>query len=112
MLMPAGIGTGSDFHACFQGPMQTFDVMRFQVTTADSNMGWAYLAVKNIYSEGGDEENALFCHHRDQFRVFVQVTAVLDGVHTGLDRRPQAGAPQGVAHYPPAEGMRFIDKCF
>jgi hypothetical protein len=72
MLMPAGIGTGSDFHACFQDPMQTFDVMRFKITTADSRMGWAYLAVKDIHSKGGDEENALFRHHRDQFGVFVR----------------------------------------
>ena len=112
MLMPAGIGTGSDLHAGFQRPMQTLDVMRFEITPAHSDVGWTDLAVEDIHGEGGDEENALFRHHGDQFGVFVQVAAVLDGVHTGLDRCPQARSPQGVAHHPPAERMCFIDKRF
>ena len=87
-------------------------MMRFQVATANSHVGRADLAVEDIHGEGGDEENALFRHHCDQFRVLVQVTAVLDGVHTGLDRCSQAGSPQGVAHHPPAERMCFIDKRF
>ena len=110
-VQSAGIGTRPDFHARLQRPVQAFDMVRFEVKTADPHMGWAHLPVEDIHGEGGDEEDAFLRHHRDELGVFVQITAVLDGIYTGLDRRAQAGSPQSVAHHPAAEGVCFVDKC-
>src|SRR5262245_51448379 len=88
--------------------MQALDVVGFEIATANPDMWRTDLTVKDIYGEGGDEEDTLLRHHRYQLGVFVQVAAMLDGIHISLDRRPQAWPPEGVTHHPAAERMRFL----
>jgi len=39
-------------------------------------------AVENVHGEGRDKKGATLGHHGDELRIFVQITAVLDGVKT------------------------------
>ncbi len=106
--MSPGIGARSHLHTRFQGPMEAFDMVWFKIVAAHPHMRWTDLAVKDIDRECGDKENPLLCHHGNELRVFIQITAVLNGIHPGLNSGSQAGSPQRMAHHPFPERMRLI----
>ncbi len=58
------------------------DVVRIQLTATRAHVWGTNFAVENVHGEGRDKKGATLGHHGDELRIFVQITAVLDGVKT------------------------------
>src|SRR5262249_24696529 len=105
VLVSTSIGAGHNFDASGEGLLQAGDVVRIQLTATCAHVRGADFAVEDVHGEVGNEEGATLGHHGDEFGIFVQITAVLDGVNPGFDGHAQAWSTQGVAHDTPAQGM-------
>jgi hypothetical protein len=108
VLVPTGISASDNFDASGERLLQAGDVMRIQVTATHTHVRGTDFAVEDVYGEGRNEEGATLGHHGDEFGIFVQITAVLDGVNPGFDGHTQAWSTQGVAHDTPAQSVRFF----
>ena len=62
--------------------------------------------VKLVNLKGRGQKNTLVGHPLNQIRLLRQIATVFDGIDASLDAHSQAGAADGVAHRPPAQGGR------
>ena len=106
--MAAGIGAGHHAHAGRQRAADGLAMVLAQRARALAHVRGLRLAVVLVHEQRGREERGVRGHHRDQLGVLVEVAAVLDGVHAGLQRHAQAGAAEGMAHHLAALRVRLV----
>ncbi len=82
VLVPTGIGASDNFDAGGKRLLHAGDVVRIQLTVTRAHVWGTNFAVENVHGEGRDKKGATLGHHGDELRIFVQITAVLDGVKT------------------------------
>src|SRR5205085_7611117 len=100
--------TSNNLHTRLESLVYASNVMRIQLTATRPHVWGTALAMEDVDRERGDKEGATLGHHGDEFRIFVQITAVLDRVHPGFDRHTQAWAPKSVTHHTPTQGVRLL----
>src|ERR1700749_1957559 len=96
--MAAGIGSGRDLDAGSECPLQALDVVLFELLRSFANMRHRRFAVEIVDRESRHKEDPALRHHIDQFRLFAEVTTMLDRIDAGFDRGTQPAAAERVTH--------------
>src|SRR5207244_12740486 len=85
VLVSTSVSASDDLHSGFQRLLDAGQVVRIQLTATLPHVWGTALAMEDVNRERRDKEGAILGHHGEEFRVLIEVTAVLDGVHPGFD---------------------------
>jgi hypothetical protein len=109
MPVTAGVSARGDLDPGSERLAEARDVMFFQLLGPFADMRLRRFAVKVVDRKRRHKKDALARHHVEQFRLLVEIAAMVDRIDPGLDGNPQPAAAERMTDHAAVKRVCLLD---